>query len=298
MASFFDEIAQNKLKSILLMAIFSLIFFAFMYVFVLLLGGGIFALIIGGIVIILYAAFSYFAGSKVVLKISGAKKADKAQYPVLFDAVEGLAAASQIPMPDVYIINDPNPNAFATGRDKKHASIAVTSGLLAMMNKSELEGVIGHEMSHVYNNDIQFMMLAIVFAGVIGLLAAFVRTMLLFGFGGNNRGAGGYVLIIALIMSIVVPIIALLIRLAISRKREYMADANGARVTRSPQSLASALQKIQGYSAKPAAPPVKNANDVTASLYFANPLSAKSVTNLFSTHPPIADRIAKLKAMY
>ena len=151
-------------------------------------------------------------------------------------------------MPAVYIINDPNPNAFATGRDKKHASIAVTSGLLSMMNKSELEGVIGHEMSHVYNNDIQFMMIAVVFAGVIGLLAALIRNMFLFGgLGGNNRG-GGYVLIIALVMSIIVPIIALMIRLAISRRREYMADANGARITRSPQSLASALQKIQRLS--------------------------------------------------
>ena len=299
MASFFDEIARNRLKSILLMAIFSALFFAIIYIVVEFFGGGLFGLVIGGIIIIAYAAFTYFAGSKVVLKVSGAQPADKSKYPMLYDAVEGLAAASQIPMPQIYIINDPNPNAFATGRDKKHAYVAVTSGLLSMMNKDELEGVIAHEISHVSNNDIQFMMIAIVFAGVIGLLAAVIRSMFFFGaIGGNNRNGGGYIVIIALVLSIVAPIVALLIRLAISRRREYMADANGGRLTRNPASLASALKKIQGFTAKPNAPPVKKANDVTASLYFSNPLSVKSVMNLFSTHPPIEDRIKKLEAMY
>ncbi|MDE1768589.1 MAG: M48 family metallopeptidase [Candidatus Micrarchaeota archaeon] len=298
MASFFDEIARNNLKSILLMVVFSLFFFFVMYFFVQFFGGGPGSLLIGAIIIIAYAAFTYFAGSKVVLAVSRAQPADKKQYPVLYDAVEGLAAASQIPMPAVYIINDPNPNAFATGRDKKHASVAVTTGLLSIMNKNELQGVIAHEMSHIYDNDIQFMMLAIVFAGAIGLLAGVVRNMLFFGFGGNNRNGNGYVLIIALILSIIAPIFALLIRLAISRGREYMADANGARITRSPQSLASALTKIKGYGAKPNAPPVKHANELTAPSYFSNPLSANSVVNLFSTHPPIDERIKRLKAMY
>lgn len=300
MASFFDEIARNRLKSILLMCLFSLIFFFSIYIFVGAMGFGPFGLVIGAIVIVAYAAFAYFAGSKVVLAVSKAKVADKNQYPVLYDAVEGLAAASEIPMPTVYIINDPNPNAFATGRDKKHASIAVTSGLLQMMNKPELQGVIAHEMSHIYDNDIQFMMLAIVFAGVIGLLAAVIRNMFFFGFGGGNNRSGGNAvfLVIAIVMSILAPLIAMLIRLAISRRREYMADANGARITRSPQSLASALSKIGEFSQKPNAPPVQHANDMTASLYFANPLSGKSIMNLFSTHPPIEERIAKLKAMY
>jgi len=299
MASFFDEIARNKLKSILLMAIFSLIFFAIVYLLVFIfLGGSIFAIIVGGILIVAYAAFTYFAGSKVVLKVSGAQPADKSKYPLLYDAVEGLAAASQVPVPQVYIINDPNPNAFATGRDKKHASIAVTSGLLSMMNKDELEGVLAHEMSHISDNDIQFMMLAIVFAGVIGLAAAVIRNMFFFGaIGGNNRN-GGAILIIALVLSIIAPIVALLIRLAISRRREYMADANGGRLTRNPRSLASALTKIKGYTAKPNTPPVKHANDVTASLYFSNPLSVNSIGNLFSTHPPIDERIRRLQAMY
>ncbi len=299
MASFFDEIARNKLKSILLMALFSALFFFFIYFFVLfVVGGGVVGFAIGGAIIIAYAAFAYFGGSKVVLKMSGAQKADSSKYPVLFDAVEGLAAASQIPMPEVYIINDPNPNAFATGRNKKHASVAVTTGLLSMMDKNELQGVIAHEISHIYDNDIQFMMLAVVFAGVIGLIAAFFRNMLFFGgFGENNRG-GGVILIIGLVLSIIVPIVAFLIRLAISRRREYMADANGARITRSPQSLADALKKIAGYTTNPSVAPVKHANEMTASLYFSNPLKAKSVMNIFSTHPPIDERIKRLEQMY
>lgn len=299
MVSYFDEISRNRLKSILLMSVFALLFFAIIYVFVLALGGGPIAIAIGGVLVLLYAAFSYFAGSKVVLKMSGAKPADRSQNPMLFAAVEGIAAATQVPVPQVYIINDQNPNAFATGRDKKHASVAVTSGLLSMMNKDELEGVISHEMSHISDNDIQFMMLAIVFAGVIGLAAAWIRMMFFFGgFGGNGRGNNAIILIVALALSIIAPIVALLIRLAISRKREFMADANGARLTRSPQSLASALEKIEGYTAKPNAAPIKRANEITASLYFSNPLSGRSVMNIFSTHPPTAERIKRLEAMY
>ncbi len=299
MASFFDEISRNRLKSILLMCVFSALFFIIIYFFVLVMGGGPLALALGGIIVIAYAAFSYFAGSAVVLKVSGAKPADRSKYPMLYEAVEGLAAASQIPMPQVYIINDPNPNAFATGKDKKHASVAVTSGLLSMMDKDELQGVIAHEMSHIYNNDIQFMMLAIVFAGAIGLAAAIIRNMFFFGgLGGGRRNNGGLILIIGLALSIIAPIVAMMMRLAISRRREYMADANGARITRSPQSLASALKKIEGYSANPQTQPMKNANDVTASLYFSNPFKAGSISNLFSTHPPTAERIKRLEAMY
>ncbi len=300
MASYFDEIGRNKIRSVLLMVVFAVFFFLVISTFVFAFGGGLFSLIIAGIVIILYAAYTFFAGPSVVLAVSRAQPADKKQYPVLYDAVEGLAAASEIPMPAVYIINDPNPNAFATGRDPKHASIAVTTGLLQIMNKQELQGVISHEMSHIYDNDIQFMMIAVVFAGVIGLLAGFVRNMLWFGFGGGgNRGGGSaIVLVIAIVMSIIAPLFAILINLAISRRREYMADANGARITRSPQSLASALQKIAGYENGSSYTPVQHASEVTASLYFANPLSGKSIMNLFSTHPPIEDRIAKLKAMY
>ena len=293
MTSFFDEIRRNQLKSILLMLIFGALFTVIIYLLILLLGGSVFAFAIAGIIVIAYAAFSYQYGSKIVLKASGAKKADKDQYPVLYDIVEEMALATQVKMPDVYIINDQNPNAFATGKNKNHASVAVTTGLLQMMNKNELEGVISHEMSHIADNDIQFMLLVVVFAGVIGIVAAFIRMFAFLGaIGGGERQGGGIILLIALVISILAPLVAMLIRLAISRKREYMADANGARITRAPMYLASALKKIQGYENKPNAPAVKNTNEVTAMLYFANPLSKKSIMNLFSTHPPIEDRIA------
>ncbi len=299
MASYFDAISGNRIKSILLMMVFSALFFLIVYVFAEFFGGGPFALVIGAIIIVAYAAFTYFYGSAMVLKISRAQKADRKDYTYLFDTIEGLALAGQMPMPAVYIIPDPSPNAFATGRDKTHASVAVTSGLLSMMNKRELEGVLAHEMSHVYNSDILFMMVAVVFAGAIGLMAAVMRNMFFFGGIGTGRNRdGGAIVVIGLVISFLAPLFALLIRLAISRRREYMADANGARMIRDPEALASALTKIRDYTAKPIARPVAAANDITASLYFSNPLSAKSVTNLFSSHPPIDERIDRLKHMY
>ncbi len=298
MASFFDEISANRAKSLLLMAVFTLFFLGIIFLLELIFGGGLFLLILGFILILIYAAFVYFAGDKVILKTSGAQPADPDKYRDLYEVVEGLALATQIPKPKVYVINDPNPNAFATGKNKKAASIAVTSGLLGMMDKSELEGVLAHETSHIADNDIQFMMIAIVFAGAIGLIAAVMRGAFLFG-GISGRGRnGGSILIIALVIGLLAPVFALLIRLAISRRREYMADANGARITRNPAELASALTKIKQFSAQPKAPPVKHANEVNASLYFANPFNSKSFMNLFSTHPPIDDRIDKLQHMY
>ncbi len=300
MASFFDEIARNRMKSILLMLLFGLLFFVVILIFGVYLTGSVsFGLFVAVLLVIVYAGFTYFSGDKIVLKISRAKEADKSQYSELYSIIEGLTAAEQVPMPTVYIIDDPNPNAFATGRNKKHASIAVTTGLLGIMDKRELQGVIAHEASHIGNNDIQFMMVAIIFAGVIGLMAVFIRNLFFFGgLDGNNRNNGGLLLLLALAAGIIAPIMATLIRLAISRKREYMADANGARITRDPAALASALRNIQKYTAKPAARPVRSANEMTAPLYFSNPFNKKNVSNLFSTHPPLEDRINKLEHMY
>ena len=301
MASFFDEIARNRLKSVLMLLIFGAFFFIVItfasFYFGLSLGMG---MVISGAVLILYGVFVYTSGDKVVLKVSGAKPADKAQYPTLYSAVEGLSAAQQIPMPKVYIINDQNPNAFATGRNKKHASIAVTTGLLAIMNRQELEGVIAHESSHIGNNDIQFMMVAAIFAGAIGIAAGIIRMSFFFGGGGRGgRGeSAGIFLLIGLLVGLLAPFFALLIRLAISRKREYIADANGARLTRAPKSLASALTKIKNYKPDPTAGPVRNPNEVTASLYFSNPFKKASAMNIFSTHPPIDERIRRLESMY
>ncbi len=297
MASFFDEIGANRLKSLLLMLVFTLFFAAIIYVVVLLLGGGLVAFSIGVVLVLLYAVFTYYHGAKVVLAVANAKPVEERQYPNLFASVEGLSSAMQIRMPKIYVINDPNPNAFAAGR-RKEPSIAFTSGLLATMDRDELDGVIAHELSHVYDNDIMLMTLAIAFAGAIGLVAAYLRISLFFGAGlGRGRNSGSLI-IIALLLGILAPFFALLIRLAISRRREYMADANGARVTRNPAGLASALKKIQAYSANPQSRPVAHANEVTASLYFANPFKQGSFSSLFSTHPPIRERIKRLEAMY
>ncbi|MEM0142964.1 MAG: M48 family metalloprotease [Candidatus Parvarchaeum sp.] len=299
MSSFFDEIARNKIKSTLLMLIFIVFFAAIIYFVVWAFGGGLMGFLIGLVLILIYAGFVYFYGDKVTLKMSGAKPADKTQYSQLYSIVEGLAAATQVPMPKVYIVTDPNPNAFATGRNKKISAIAVTTGLLAMVNKRELEGVIAHEMSHIADNDVQFMMIAIVFAGAIGLIAAVLRTMVFFGgFRRTNGEAGIILIIVALVVGILAPIFALLLRLAISRRREYMADANGARLTRDPEGLADALTKIKNYTSQPTSKGVKAANEINGSMYFSNPFNGKSIMNIFSTHPPIDERINRLKKMY
>ena len=297
MASFFDEIARNRIKSIILMLLFIGLFSLIIYVFVLFLGGGLFAFMLGFVLIIAYALFVYFTGNKIILTISGAKIADKKQYHKLYSIVGGLSAAAQVKMPSVYIMNDNNPNAFATGRNKKISAIVVTTGLLNIMDNRELTGVIAHEMSHISNSDIQFMMIAVVFAGIIGLIGAFVRNMFFFGFGEEGRN-GGILMLVILVIGILGPIFAFLIKLAISRKREFMADANGARLTRDPKGLSSALNKIKGYSNSAQSKKVKNANEITAPLYFSNPFSKNSIVNILSTHPPIEERIKRLEHMY
>ncbi|MDE1856351.1 MAG: M48 family metalloprotease [Candidatus Micrarchaeota archaeon] len=298
MTSFFDEIAQNRLKSLVLMALFSMFFIAILYLFVLFMGGGgPTSISIAVFLVAIYAIIIFYTGDKLVLTVSRAKEADRKQYRDLYGIIEGLASAIQVPMPKVYIINDPSPNAFATGRSRKVSSVAVTTGLLNIMDRRELSGVLAHEMSHIQDNDIQFMTIAVVFAGAIGIMAAFIRNMLFFGMGGNNRN-GGIILLIALVIGLLAPFFALLIRLAISRRREYMADANGARLTRDPHSLSSALKKLLMYEKDPKSVPLQHVNEVTANLFFANPFKAGNIANIFSTHPPLEERIKKLEAMY
>ena len=300
MSSFFDEIARNRLKSLILMFLFALLFTGVIYAVVVLFGGGVFAFAFGIAFVIIYALATYRYGDRLVLAVWRAKEADRKQYQTLYSVVEGLSLATQIKMPKVYIIDDPNPNAFATGR-RSAPSVAVTTGLLSIMDKQELQGVIAHEISHVADNDIQVMTVAIAFAGVIGIVAALIRNMVMFGGlrgGGRRNDGSGLIILVAIIVGLLAPLFALLIRLAISRKREYMADANGARITRDPGSLASALKKLKAYSANPNAQSVRHANEVTAPMYFSNPFTAKSVFGLFSTHPPLDDRIKKLEQMY
>jgi heat shock protein HtpX len=237
---------------------------------------------------------SYWYSDKLALATSGAKHVDKAVAPELYNVVENLCIAQGIPMPKVYVINDPAPNAFATGRDPAHGAIAVTTGLLAMMDKSELEGVLAHELSHIKNRDTLVMTVVVVLLGMVTLLSDFfLRSMV---FGGNNENRDGRLQIIFIIAGVVLailsPIIAQLIQLAISRKREFLADASGALMTRYPEGLASALKKLGAYQA-----PMKNANHATAHLFIANPFGAramKGIGKLFMTHPPIDDRVAAL----
>lgn len=239
---------------------------------------------------------AYWFSDRVAIASAGAVPADGKEYLELHRIVENLAITAGLPKPRVYIINDPAPNAFATGRDKNHAVIAVTTGLLGMMSKSELEGVIAHELSHVGNRDILVMTVAVVLVGFISVLANMFMRVSMFGGDGRDRNAGPLSAIAFVGALILAPIAAQLIQLAISRKREYLADTDGALLTRYPDGLASALQKLGSY-----ADPMQNASASTAHLFISNPFGSHPaghfIANLFATHPPMADRIAALQGM-
>lgn len=246
---------------------------------------------------LIYSFISYFYSDKIVLSTSGARQIQKHDHPQLFNIVENLAIGDGVPMPKVYIIHDPSPNAFATGRDPKHASVAATTGLLERLNKAELEGVLAHELSHVKNYDTRLLAITAVLVGFISLLAdMFMRNLWWSSFRRDNSRSSGIFFIIAIILAIIAPIVASLIQLAVSRKREFLADASGALLTRYPEGLASALEKI---SSDPR--PLKNATNATAHLYITNPFKGQGfsglITNLFSTHPPIEERIKILRSM-
>lgn len=253
-------------------------------------------LIIAAIISLVMALFSYYQGDKVALLTAGAKPIKKEDNPYVYRIVENLAITAGLPAPKVYVINDPAPNAFATGRDPQHASIAVTTGLIEKMENEELEAVLAHELSHVKNYDIRLMMIVIVCVGIVTLLADWMFRARFFG-RGNDREGGGQItailMIVGLILAILSPLFAKLIQLAISRKREFLADASGALLTRYPEGLARALEKISQYKQ-----PLKHANTATAHLYIASPFGAtKKFNNLFSTHPPMAERIKALRGM-
>ncbi len=241
--------------------------------------------------------FAYWFSDKVAIASAGAHMADEAQYRELHRIVENLAITAGLPKPRVYIIDDAAPNAFATGRDPKHAAIAVTTGLLSMMDRSELEGVLAHELSHVGNRDILVMTVVVVLVGFVSILADMFMHAAWWGGGDRDDSrAGALAAIAALAAMILAPIAAQLIQLAISRRREYLADVSGALLTRYPEGLASALAKIGGYAA-----PMERASTATAHLFIANPFGAhyagRFVAGLFATHPPMAERIAALQEM-
>jgi heat shock protein HtpX len=257
--------------------------------------GGHGGMLIAFILAIAMNFFSYWFSDKMVLKAYCAQPLDASSAPELYSIVNELAQAAQIPMPRLYLIDSPTPNAFATGRNPHHAAVAVTSGIMRICSREELKGVIGHELSHVLNRDILISSVAATLAGVIMIISSMVRWGALFGgFGGrDDEGRGGNIIEL-LAMAILAPFAATMIQLAISRTREYQADASGARLTHHPDFLASALRKLETANERL---PMEQAGPATAHLFIVNPLSAEGLTRLFSTHPPIEERIRRLERM-
>lgn len=236
---------------------------------------------------------SYWYSDKIVLKMTKAREIQKKDNPELYRIVENLCITAGLPLPKIYIIEETSPNAFATGRNPEHAVIAVTRGLLDKLNRSELEGVIAHELSHIGNRDILLQTVVVVLVGMVILASDWFIRLSIFGRGSRDRGQLGAIMaIVGIILAILSPIIATLIQLAISRKREFLADASGALLTRYPEGLASALEKISQD-----ATPMQRANKAMAHMYIANPLKGKKASKLFMTHPPIEQRVKNLKEM-
>ena len=294
----YNQIASNKRRSYLLIFFFILIIAAIGYVFSLYTQWGRGALVAAVVIAIAMSWGSYYYSDRIVLGMSGAKAITREQEPYLWNAVEGLSLAAGLPMPRLYIIEDSAPNAFATGRDPQHAALAVTRGLLEKMNRLELEGVVGHEMAHIRDYDIRFMTLVSVLVGTVVLLSDWMLRSLWYGRGRRRSdgggGAGGVLMLVGLVFVILSPIIAQLMQLAVSRRREFLADAEGARLTRYPEGLASALEKIAADTE-----PLEVANKATAHLYIYNPLRDHKgwMNSLFSTHPPVEERIKRLREM-
>ncbi|MBE3141701.1 MAG: zinc metalloprotease HtpX [Thermoplasmata archaeon] len=236
---------------------------------------------------------SYWFSDKIVLKMYKAQEVSESSAPDLFNIVRNLALKAQLPMPRVYIIPEETPNAFATGRNEKHAVVAVTEGIMRILNKEELEGVIAHELSHIKNRDMLISSIAATIAGAIVMLAHMAQWAAIFGGGRNSDDDNGGGIIGLIAMAIFAPLAAAVIQMTISRSREYLADASGAGITKNPYGLASALEKLT--KASQIIP--LNAKPSTAHLFIVNPLSGKSLMNLFSTHPPLADRVARLRSM-
>lgn len=270
--------------------------------------GWAFAQIYGNSLILYFAVafsllmnfFSYWYSDKIILKMSGAKPIEKSVNPELYLLTENLSITAGIPLPKIYVINDPAPNAFATGRNKEKAVIAVTTGLLERLNRNELEGVIAHELSHIGNRDILISTIVVVLVGFVALLSDFFLRWTFWGGGGRDRNGDGrvqmFMMIAGIVLAILAPIAAVLIQMAISRKREFLADSSGALLTRYPDGLASALEKISQYPVS-----MKRANKATAHLYISSPFKGKKakgmMVKLFMTHPPVEERIAALRGL-
>jgi heat shock protein HtpX len=297
----YEQIARNKWKSAALVLFFVAFIFILTWFFEILTGWGKGGLVLAVVVAMTMAAGGYYASDKIVLGISKARPVTHEEFPYLYNVVDGLAIAAGIPAPRCYVIEDTAPNAFTTGRGPKTAVICVTTGILDKLNRVELEGVIAHEMSHIKNYDVRLQTLVVVMAGVVALLSDWMLRSFLWGGGrrrsrgrGGSGGAEGILVLVGLALAILAPFFATIIQLAVSRKREFLADASGAMLTRYPAGLASALRKISADTE-----PLEAANKATAHLYIVNPLKnvKGAVNKLFSTHPPIEERITALERM-
>jgi heat shock protein HtpX len=299
----YEQIARNRWKSVLLVLVVLLVAAGLGYLFGLLFNFGVAGVVVALLIAAGMSFASYRFGDRIVLRASRARLVTPEEHPRLHNIVEGLCIAAGIPKPAVYVIPEKAPNAFATGRDPEHASIAVTEGLLETLNRVELEGVIAHELSHVKNRDILVGTLVATLVGVVVLLADWMRRAFFWGGGrrgDRDRGGGGFgiiLVIVALVLSILAPLMAQLIRFAVSRKREYLADADGALLTRYPPGLAAALRKIAASPNQ-----MRVANNATAHLWFSQPSrkpgeGVSRLERLFSTHPPIEERIRILEEM-
>lgn len=292
----YSHVEANKRKTVLLIGVFLVLTGAIGWVFSRVLDGpGITVGVMIGAAI--YAFIGYFASDKIALALSGAKPIDKQAAPSLWRAVENLSITAGLPMPRVYLIDDPAPNAFATGRDPQHAAVAATTGLLEILDDSELEGVIAHELSHVGNYDIRVMGIVLVLVTIVAMVSDIFIRMLWWGGDNRERGNNPILLAVGIALAVLGPLIAVLLKLSVSRKREYLADASGALLTRYPEGLASALEKIGSYQR-----PMRHASSATAHLFIANPLKSRGGgergwAQLFSTHPPVGERVRILREM-
>jgi len=290
----YSEVSRNVRKTWIILGLFIIFLSAIAYVYASASGYNTsLYLLFAATLSTIMSISSYYFSDKIVLATSGAKPVTKESHAELFNVLENLSIGSGIPMPKLYLIHDSSPNAFATGRDPEHAVVAVTTGLLEKLTRTELEGVLAHELSHIKNFDIRLMAVVAVIVGSIAFLAdVYLRSM----WAKGNRKGSGVLLLAGLVLSLLSPIIATVMQLAISRKREFLADASGALLTRYPDGLASALEKIAADKK-----PLDKANNATAHLYISNPFKNKAgthlFTSLFNTHPPIEERIRILRSM-
>ena len=289
----YSNVAENKRNTVIIMAVFLLLIAGLGW----LLGMGFedyrITFITIGIAAI-YALIEYFAASRMAIGMAGGREIQKSDNPELWNIVENLAITDGLPMPRVFIIDDPAPNAFATGRDPQHAYVAATTGILQLMDKRELTAVMAHEMSHVKNYDIRVNMIVFGLSAALGMICdVLIRIAWIGGDDSDydNNSSGSLFMLLAVVAAILTPIIAMLVRLAVSRQREYLADASGALTTRDPEALADALEKLKGNSR-----PLRHQNSAMAHMYFNNPLRKGFFNRILSTHPPLDDRIARLRA--